>query len=716
MNSSFPARSVLARSLFGRSALPTRPQIAMVAVGCLGSLSVAGWLAAADAASSTDSAASPLPVTEVVLYSSGVGYFERQGEVKGRTTVDLRFKVDDINDLLKSMVVQDLSGGQVTTVSYGSRDPIQKTLKTFAIDLTENPSMGTLLNQARGERVEVQSPAKASGTIVGVEKRKVAATDGKAAFEEEFLNLLLDEGLVSIPLTQVRSVALLNPRLNQEFRKALETLASGHDTQKKTVSITFDGQGARKAMVAYVAQTSVWKTSYRLVLDERDAFLQGWAIVENTTDEDWRQVKLSMVSGRPVSFSMDLYRPIYVTRPVVQPEVRLVLGPQVYSDAMEERAAGGAAMMAMAAPDAMVAPASLAAPAPVMKTMRAGVAEPARYGLTPRTAMSSAPSAAAGASVGELFQYAIKAPVTLARQQSAMIPIVGEKIQAERVSIFDETVHPKHPMNGLRLKNTTALHLMQGPVTVFDSGAYAGDARIEDLAPGQDRLISYALDAKVEVEALDWTNAELETARSIRKGTMVITRKMTREKTYRARNRDVKPRAVLIEHPFLGDWVLADTRNPDERTRDRYRFRVLTAPGKTESLRVREERPLVTEVHLSNIGLDEITTMIRTVKVSAKFREAVEKVSALRVRNQQTTAERERKEQRVAEITKEQSRIRENMARLAQNSELYTRYVKTLDRQETELETLRQQIEPLKDTERAQEAEFNTFLLGLDVE
>jgi hypothetical protein len=261
-----------------------------------------------------------LPVTEISLYSSGVGFFERDGQVDGRVQVDLRFKTDDINDLLKSMVVRDSQSGRVAAVTYGSRDPVTRTLRSFGLDLTDNPTLGQLLNQARGEQVSLRWPSPVTGTILGVEKRKQPVSENKD-MDVEYINLLAGDGLRSIPLAQVQQIRLLNNRLDDELHQALALLAASHDKDKKTVSIAFDGEGKRDVAVSYVVQTPVWKTSYRLVLDEKAApFLQGWAIVENTSDEDWTNVKLALVSGRPISFIMDLYEPLFASRPVVQPE------------------------------------------------------------------------------------------------------------------------------------------------------------------------------------------------------------------------------------------------------------------------------------------------------------------------------------------------------------------------------------------------------------
>src|SRR3990170_778601 len=280
----------------------------------------------------------PLPLSEVVLYSSGVGYFQRDGSIEGRGDVELRFKVDNINDLLKSMIVQDFDGGQVTTVTYDSRDPITKTLKSFAVDLTAHPGLGQLLEQIRGERIEVAAPSPVAGVVVGVEKKREKVSD-KEVGEVEYLNILTGDGLRSIPLNQVQRIKIANEQLDAELRQALKVLASSHDLQKKAVRLAFDGNGRRRVRVGYIVETPVWKTSYRVALSEtKQPFLQGWAIVENTTDEDWANVRLSLISGRPISFRMDLYEPLYVKRPVVVSELYESLRPQVYGQAMEEAA------------------------------------------------------------------------------------------------------------------------------------------------------------------------------------------------------------------------------------------------------------------------------------------------------------------------------------------------------------------------------------------
>jgi len=658
-----------------------------------------------------------LPLSKIVLYSSGVGYFQHDGTVNNRTQLDLRFNVSQINDMLKSLVVQDFGGGKVSTVTYGSRDPMTKTLGSFGINLNGNPTLGQILTQVRGEPVEVTAPNPIVGTLLGVEKKTESIGEGSQhrIVEQEYVALLTEDGFRAISLANVQRIKLTNPALNAELHQALATLATNHDGQKKTVSITFDGTGNRQTRVAYLTETPVWKTTYRLVMDENKApYLQGWAIVENQTPQDWRNVKLSLVSGRPISFTMDLYQPLYNPRPLVQSELYANLKPQTYGDAMDE-------LKPMAsAPSARSDMKKERLLGKMAQGFTGGLANaPAAKAVAAEMEMGSLEQGVASMAMaedkGELFEYRIDQPVTLAKHTSALLPIIGQPLQGQKVSLYNQSINAKHPLNGYRLKNTSSLHLMQGPITLFDSGTYAGDARIEDLPPEQDRLISYALDLKTEVEPkLEGGTQELATV-SLRKGTMLISRRLVEDRTYFVKNRDAKAKTVLIEQPYRADWKLAEPKEPTERTRDLYRFSVAVDPGKSATLRVKETLPVQESILLMDSGVDQIVYYQQAKEVSSKVREALQRVVQLRGKLDDARAQRTRLDQRTAEITAEHARIRENMQRLPQNSDLYNRYVKKLDQQETELEKLRKEIESLKNTEEEHRRELQNYVMNLDV-
>jgi hypothetical protein len=680
---------------------------------------------------------SDLPISRIVLFSSGVGYFQRDGQVEGNARIDLQFSASNVNDLLKSLVLQDQGGGQISTVSYDNRDPIDKALKSFAIDLTGNPTLGLLLNQVRGERVEVDSfgehgkagiPVTLTGKVVGVQKLKKPAGKDQV-FETDQLNLLTEDGLHGVDLDQVQRIRFLRPELEREFRKALDVLATGHDKQKKTVTLNFLGAGKRAVRVGYVTESPIWKTSYRLSLDKesKDAkvFLQGWAIVENTSDEDWTNAHLGLVSGRPISFQMDLYQPLYVPRPVVEPELFASLRPQNYGGDLQaegkaepsgKRRLGRAAQAP--APGAALRGLNDLDGSPPAKAANGLLAPESGQG-GPRNAFNfhqGVASAAIATELGDYFKYEIEQPINLPRQKSALIPIVNGPVEATRLSIYNEQVHAKFPLLGLRFKNNTGLHLMQGPVTVFEGSSYAGDARLGDLQPNETRLLSYAVDLGTEVAPEVPAPADHLVAVKIFKGILHATHKVRFKKVYTIKNRSEHERVVLVEHPYQPALTLVAPQKPAERTRDVYRFEVKAEPSKTAKLEVTEEQQRLDEIALTNSDDDTIRFFIRASVVSPKVKKALGDALSLKQRVTDSDHDIKREEQALRIIEQDQTRMRANMERVPQTSEAYKRYLKKFDDQETEIEERRQRIAKLQQTLEDQRKQYEAFLANLNVE
>jgi hypothetical protein len=663
--------------------------------------------------------------------------------------------VQDINDLLKSMVLQDLGNGHVSAVSYESRDPIDKTLKSFAINLTSNPGYGKILNQARGEKVEVVSqttgntqPGTLTGTILGVEPKEEAVSKDKVV-HVEMLNLWCAEGMRSVKMADVTRVRFLNPVMENEVRRALEVLSLSHDTQKKAVSLVFTGEGKRQVKVSYVVENPIWKTSYRLVLDkEGKPYLQGWAVVENPSDEDWNNVRMSLVSGRPISFQMDLYQPLYVPRPVVEPELFASLRPQTYNEALEERGDKVAGKPMTAPP---------AAPARAMKRLDAAdkdnMADAARrslqFGAAPNQMMgggggfggrgaavatagvaggeafraelglaasSAVASAATAANLGDFFQYVIDHPVSLPRQKSAMLPIVSTDVEGAKVSIYNERTLAKHPLLGLRLKNTTGVHLMQGPITVFEKNTYAGDSRIMDLQKGEERLVSYAVDLGTEVEPVAKRDPDRYTLVKIVKGIVQTTTKIREIKTYNVKNRAEQDRVVLIEHPFRPDFKLVSKEQPKERARDVYRFEVPVAAGKSAKEEVIEERDLVNQIAITNLDDNSMRIIFNSSVTSKPVIEALKKSQDMKFKMGETQRELAHARQQLTDIERDQTRIRANLKDTPSSAAAYKKYLEKLDAQEGEIDKLTARIKELQETENQQRKGYESYLANLSVE
>jgi hypothetical protein len=772
-------------------------------------LAVGGLLYRALPARSDDAPAQPLPLREVVIFSSGVGYFQRANRIEGSARVELSFRAEQVNDVLKSLVLFD-SAGTVYPISYATDNPAVRETRGPGLSLGQNASLGALLRQFQGARVRLElarGPA-VEGRIVSVSAKPVPAKEGPAV-ELEVLSVLSEGGLRSIPLEQVLQVKLLDERLDRQLRESLEALAARLDERRRTVALRFEGGGAREVRVGYLQEMPVWKTSYRLVLGKNEKpYLQGWAIVENTTEEDWKDVRLSLVAGRPVSFIQDLYQPLFVSRPVVPPQVVGSPIPQTYGEALEtdragttglpgagggapfgsgggfagasageitleqvdgeprftlnlrgmplrtaiERLFAGTAFQFAIAPEVPNTPITLHAANLGFKQalqalvraaagslpnltfsneggiyvikMRQPGPPPPQQPETPAEGVDtlaqglarSVSAQARGAGVGELFMYAIQQPITLARGKAAMVPIVSQSVEGERLSIYDAASDAEHALNGFRLKNNTGLHLSGGPITVFQDGVYAGDAQIGHLGPGEERLISYAVDLDLVAGHQDPDPRQETLSITAKNGVLLISRRQQQERVYTFRNKSEQPKTVLVQQAIDPQFKLVQPPKPAEQTPEEYRFLVPVPAQKTAELKVVTERPVTETVALLNADVDVLLAYARHARVSPKLQAALKQLAEQRQQISGLQTARAALEDELKTIDQEQSRIRQNMAQLDRNSPLYQQYVTKLTEQEARIERARGEIRRLREAEAAAQKQMSEFVKKLSPE
>lgn len=678
------------------------------------------WAAAAVTAASVG-AGVDLPLKEVVLFTSGVGYFERSAEIEGKAEAELSFKTEQINDLIKSMVLLDEGGGKVSSIGYESRDPVERTLKSFSVDLTSKPDLAQLLDQLRGVTVRVKTAAEEwNGPVIGVEKH-VEVVD-KVQTEKYVLNLLIDGIIRSTPFELVKEIEVKDAAIQKDLVAALKVLAGSHDQSKKSVKIAFTGDKKRTVRVGYMLECPVWRTSYRLVLADDKPLLQGWAHIENMTDDDWQGVSLSLVSGQPVSFIQNLYDPVFAKRPEVKTELYAAVAPQEFDGAMP--AAAEPVMLAMdAAPMAAVPP---SAPMAARRMLRqAGGMEKSRGAFAGgmgggagavEAGLQDTIQTAAGRTAGELFEYPIAEPVSLPRRQSAMIPIVNSAIKLEKLSVIAATLQDGKPMNGVEIENTSGLFLMQGPATVYEAGIYAGDARLTDTQKGEKKLLTYAVDLAGDVKVERKSEPEQIVTLKIVHGALSLQQKFVDVATYRIGNKRDQPRRFLVEYPQRQDWTLVDPPKDLEKTRDLYRFRVEVPAAKTGEFVVREQRTGREMVALSNLGGPQIEMYISMKAVTPAVKEALKKLAGLQTALNDIRMKRSNLDRRLQGIVQEQARIRDNMKTVDRNQTSFAMWEKKLVAQEKDLETITTSIEELRGQETAKQGEINAFLANLNVE
>lgn len=689
-----------------------RSQMGLAVAACLAVVTLPAL--AQDDAKFTD-----LPVTKAVLFSSGVGYFEHTGTVEGDAAVRLMFKTEQINDVLKSMVVMDSDGGTVTSASYAANEPVERALRSFGIDISGEPTLAELLKQLRGAEVTVDA---ITGKILSVEAEEKVVGTPPTKITEHVLRLVTEKGIQAVKLSATTSLTFNDKKLQGELNDALTLLVGSRDTDRKPVDLRFVGKGKRRVRIGYLVESPVWKTSYRLDLTPEKPLLQGWAIVENTSDNDWKNVTLSLVSGRPISFIQDLYTPLYVDRPIVETELYASLKPRLYEEGLEGRGELKKLAEANRAVDGLARQRGAAAPmAPPAKPGLAYAAEKAAdaRGLgraDERFEMGSGVQAmAAGGSVGELFQFTIQYPVNLQRRRSAMLPIVNQPVKAEKISIYNQSQHATIPLNGVYLTNDTGSKLLAGPITVFDGGVYAGDARIGHLAPNDKRLVSYAMDLAVTVDPSSSSTNHITSARLVR-GVLYVNRTTTFSQTYKVKNKAEVKRALIIEHPFINGRTLVAPKTFEEKTPQYYRFRVPTEGATAGEFVVQEEQPGTQQIAIIGSSPNSYLSYISEAAISKEIKAALQKAAAMQQELSQLEAQLSQLRAQKALIENGQDRLRKNIETAGRDTTLGKRYLTKLAEEEDQIETLVKQIDETQKRAEAKRKELGDYVNSLDLQ
>jgi Domain of unknown function (DUF4139) len=624
--------------------------------------------------------AQDLTLKRVMLSSGGLGYFEYEAAVDGDATLKLTVSLDQVDDVLKSLVVYDDKGG-IGGLSLPGKEPLRQTFKDMPFDQTALDSPAALLQALKGAQISVGGPRTMSGRIVSVEEETQTLNGGKATIKRTRVALLTDRGLQQFILEDAENLQFADAALRDKVGQALAAIQSNRAKEARTLDLSARGQGKRTVRVAYIVAAPVWKASYRLTLPADagapKAALQGWATIENLSGQDWNNVELTLVSGRPVAFHQALYEAYYVTRPEVPVEVAGRLNPYI------DR--GGVAI----AETAKRAPAAVPAPAP-----------PAPMNQRDSMFEAAPVSQAAGAEQIQATDAATQVtfkfpnPVSVANGRTLSIPVIDREAPAQRLALFQSDSIARNPMAAVRLTNDGDTGLPPGILTIYERDkagavAYVGDARLSAFPIGEKRLLAYALDEKITVER-DSARTERLATGTIAGGVLKYSRVIRQTSTYRVHGPAKEPRQLIIMQRRLSGW---DLTKPDakgiELSEGYYRIPFHLPGGDvTQIAEVAQEQIRHQELRLLDTNSDQIRVFAQATEFDAKTREALTKILQL----QQTVSEAERKLAQLdadrQQIVQEQARLRDNLGRVPANSDLQRRYLATLDKQETDLEAL----------------------------
>jgi hypothetical protein len=717
-----------------------------------------------------------LPVRRVVLYKTGVGFFEHRGRVTGDQEIAIRFTSGQLNDVLKSLTALDLGGGTIASIRYNSVEPIDRRVSALRLPVGRNATLVDLLTALRGARVVLgTNGTSVSGRLLGVERQRRRA-DANGAVDVDVVSIITDAGeLRAFDVDPSLRVRLADGDLRQEIGQYLDLVGSAREQDVRRMLIRTAGAGERDVYVSYVSEVPVWKTTYRLVLpDEGPALLQGWAVVDNTIGEDWTGVQLSLVAGAPQTFVQQISQPYYARRPVVPLPQTAMLTPQTHAATLESGPAtligavrdpaggalpgvqvtlhGGARELSaitdargnysVTAPPgtyqvvfrlagfSTVSLTDITLDGGVIRqrdmTMRVGGLEetitvssetPVRVGgalggsagsiartqeLPPPPPASPVPDAqrlmqpaASAADLGDLFEYRITAPVTILKNESALVPILNTEVRAEKVSLWSRASGSGRPLRAVWLANASPLTLDGGTFSVVEGEAFAGEGLMDPLEPGERRLLSYAADLGVLVSAEGAGSTNRIVGLRARDGIVIQETEERATATYRIRNEDGAPRVVVVEHPVRNGWELTGGTEPAERAPASYRFRVPVEARGEVMLDVPERRTVQSRIGLGSIDDSRIELWIRAGLAAAEVERSLNPVleagrAVVAMEQQLTRLETERQT-----IVGDQERLRENLRALGRSSEerqLIERYTRQLDEGENRLEVLRGEL------------------------
>ena len=749
-----------------------------------------------------------LPVKRVVLYKNGVGYFEHSARVRGNQDLGIDFTTAQLNDVLKSLTAVDLGDGRITGVRYNSIAPLDERLKALRLPCGEDVTRADFLSALRGSHVEVRAGTlTATGRLLSVEDEQ-RTTEKGTTYQLTMFSVMTDSGeMRSFELTPSVSVRLAERDLNDEVGRYLNLVGSSRAKDLRRMTLSASGSGEREVFVSYISEVPVWKSTYRIILPQKAGekpLLQGWAIVDNTIGEDWKDVQLSLIAGSPQSFIQDISQPLYARRPVIALPQSAMLTPQTHEATMSEEdkkvdvgtgggigAGSGGGIGGAQALETLGGPISgarkswvgrglegtvtdpsgafVGGATVVLRNTRTGASQTAwtdsnghyqfasaqpgpaqitvtspgfrttmiatnvrpnqggrvdatlQVGSTSETVEVSATAlpmalpmngrqfdrleqyaqlqnaqVAQSEDLGDYFEYNIKQNITIGKNQSALVPILQSRIEAEKVTLWSAG---QHPLRALWIKNASGQILDSGTFNIIDSGTFAGEGLIETVHPDERRLLSYAADTAVRVTAENESKDLPVNRVQVLKGVMFISREHRNKIKYTVHNADTAGRQVVIEHPVREGWKLVDANKPEETSATHYRFRVAVDASKTNELNVEEFHTDTTTSALTDLTQDQADLLVAENNVTPELQAAFHRVLDQKNKISDLQAQMDSREKELKDINTDQARIRENMKALKGSTEekaLLQRYTKQLDSQEDRLTALHKEIASLQ--------------------
>jgi hypothetical protein len=637
--------------------------------------------------------AAELPLKRVVLSTSGLAQFTHGGEAAPGATLDLSVRLDQVDDLLKSLTIFDREGA-VGAVSLPGKTPLAELFRDlpFGADALNSPS--ALLNALVGTEIEIEGQVNAKGRVFRVEEERTQLPDNGGQLVRHRLTILTEKGLVQAVLEELSTLRFTDAQTREQIDRAMAGLATNRAKDRRLLTINLLGQAARPVGFSYVVAAPVWKTAYRLVLPKEGgkARLQGWGVVENLTGGDWKDVELTLISGNPVALRQPLYSAFYVDRP----EIPVVTSSRILP---RKDDSGDQPAQRFGAADRMEAKA--AAPRPMARARGAG----GPGGAAGYAAMEAAPLPSAAP---ELEQISAPALATQAEEASTqvlyrfpeklslqagstmMVPFIDREITASRTWLYQPETNARRPLAAVRLQNDSATALPSGIITAFETSGegatnFAGDAQLPLTPKGSFKFLTFALDGKTEIRREDRGTKQTRLAKIVN-GEMTQTTKSRWTIDYEIAPPADEDREIVIDETRPEGWKPSESVKDIEETAARLRYKVTAPRGQTTKATLALERLDTQIITLASLEPDDLLASVRGLEnETPAFRDAVARISAIIADINRAETQRSDLEEERNKIGEDQERIRKNLSSTGQGSDLGRRYLDMLRKQEDRL-------------------------------
>lgn len=656
-------------------------------------------------------AADTLPLKRVAISTSGLALFEHQGTVAGNADIQVPVRLDAVDDVLKSLVVMD-SAGEFGGVSLPGREPLAQSFRDLPFNREDLNSPVTLMNALQGAEIEISGATTIKGRLMNVVPENVNLENGDTVIRHR-VSVMTADGVKTALLENLNNVRFTETSVQKQIDRALEAIYTNRIRDQRELTVSLKGKESRDVGITYVQAAPLWKSAYRLVMHDGSdkAFLQGWAILENTTGIDWDQVNVTILSGAPVTYRQSLYESYYLGRPELPVKVMDRVMPRVdtgtlgsvgeadgYADksvmAKERRAEAAPMMKAMGANMAM------ADSAVAMESMAYGGAPPMPAMATAPMEMAQATMAVAQDAATQMV-FTFPEPVTLTAGNSLMVPFISREIPAERIWLYQPETSQGHPLAAVEMDNSGETGLPPGILTLYEqSGAqkatlHVGDAEMPMVPKGESRFISYALDTKTRISQQTQEDRKL--------GLLTISKGMLNQKVlwrnttkYTIKAPAEEDRTIVIEHAKRPGWELVKPQGlagEPEITDTHYRAKVDVKKGETVNIELTLQRDDTEVIALVGMQPYDIETRLAVSgkELKPEIRKALEKLRSLQnevfnAQNEINTILTQRET-----IFEDQERLRENLKTVATNNDLGKRYLKELNDQEDALAKLKKE-------------------------